>query len=357
MNTRLMSDKEIIDLGTKLFLYSENRNDTKNFYQVPISYEAMHETLRTQFELIVGKDDPYKFDENKNHLYKLMGQIVDEVLPKNVLPGIGKFAEVRNFPQGTKPVFKKMVGRNRAKSFITKAALAGNYDVFRLDNTTIEVPTIAYGGACQISIEQFLDGTVDFSELLKIILDELSNAVYKEVRNAVETFAIKMPVQTANKHVVAGWDGAAMAELLKMARSYGQNAQILCTETLAQKIRTVDGYVADADKNDIRDRGYLGKYLGAPVVLLPNAYEDTTNTRPQFQDRYAYILPMGSNSPSDRIVKVALEGRTMMQDIANRDWSKEIQVYKKMGIAMVNDAPFVGIYEDTNIPFIERISR
>lgn len=352
-----MTDRELIDLGTKIYLYSTDRANIRNFYGVPLTYDAMHETFKREIEKIVGKDDPYKYEQNKTHLFQLLTAIIDEVLPKNVLPEISRFAEVRNYRQGSKPIFKKKLGRTRAKGFITKAALAGNYDVFRLDNETIEVPTIAYGGACQVSIEQFLDGTVDFSELLKIVLDELQNAIYKEVRTAIETFAIKMPVQTANKHVVAGWDGAAMAELLKMCRSYGKNAQILCTETLAQKIRTEEGYIGDADKNDIRNKGYLGRYLGADVILLPNAYEDNTNVRPVFQDRYAFVLPVGSGAPSDKIVKVALEGRTMMKDLDNRDWSKEIQVYKKMGIAMVNDTPFVGIYEDTNIPFIERTSR
>lgn len=351
-----LKKKDIVDLGVKVYSYGNDRENLKTFYNTSLSYDAMHETLREQFRMIVGDGSFYQFEREKLLLFEIMTEIIDEVIPKNVIPSIGRFAEVKTVAQGVKPEFKSKIGRRRAKGFITKAGMAGNYDVFRLDTNTIEIPTVVYGGACQVSIEQFLDGTADFSELLKIVMDEIENSIYREVRYAIESFAIKMPVQTNNKHVVAGWDGEAMASLLKTIRSYGNGAQILCTETLAQKIRTEADYISDRDKDDIRDRGYLGRFLGADVILLPNAYEDNSNRRMTFQDRYAYVLPTGGVSgATEKIIKVALEGKTMIKDFDNKgDWSKEVQVYKKMGIGMVTDTPYIGIYEDTNIPYVER---
>ncbi len=47
-------------------------------------------------------------------------------------------------------------------------------------------------------------------------------------------------------------------------------------------------------------------------------------------------------------VKVAFEGDTLVDERANRDWSREIQVYKKVGvICMMNNA--MCVYKDTSL--------
>lgn len=359
MSTKLLSVKEIVDLAKKVALFNRNANNgmLTIFNDQKVSYESMHEVLRQQFKLLAG-EDYYTFEKNKLTIFQIITETIDAVLPKTVLPTIGRFAEVKTFKQGEKPEFKMRVGQGRAKGFITKAALAGSYNVFRLDTTTIEIPTVAYGGACQISIEQFLDGTADFSELLQIVMDELENSVYRESRYAMEALAARMPL-SATRAVSAGFDPQGMAGLIQSIKSYGSGAQILATERFAATIRAQAGngleYVAEADRNDVRNQGYLGRFLGCDVILLPNAFQDERNSRMTFQDRYAYVLPSGPvNGATEKVVKVALEGQTIIQDFNNRDLSKEMQVYKKMGVAIVTNTPHLGVYEDTSIPFIER---
>ena len=60
---------------------------------------------------------------------------------------------------------------------------------------------------------------------------------------------------------------------------------------------------------------------------------------------YAWIIPTGGN---DKPVKIAFEGQTIVDEYTNYDRSREIQVYKKLGVVamMTNN---ICVYEDTTL--------
>ena len=96
-----------------------------------LSYEALNETLRNELNELAGNYSLYR--ENKNLIFSLIEQTIDEVLPKKVQENYGQFAETKTFAQGDKPVFmRRNVGHQRAKQFITRVGLAGIYEVFKL---------------------------------------------------------------------------------------------------------------------------------------------------------------------------------------------------------------------------------
>lgn len=320
-----------------------------------LSLDAAKDVLREEMITFTGgKDADYYAREAKLPLvFKLISEVVDEILPKNVDATIGRWAEVKSFKQGVKPIFRRKLGNRRAaNTFVTRVGLSGTYDVFRLDSSEFEVVTNAFGGAAQIGLEEYLDNRVDFSELIAIILDGLENAVYKEVRSALERTSALMAPNTNNKAVVNGFNYDALVNLIQTARSYGNNVQILASYALASKFTNHPSFTSDADRIDMRNNGYIGKIAGANIIVLPNTYEDETNSRRTFQDRYAYILP--TDGGDSKIVKVAIEGQTIVEQWKNRDNSRELQAYKKFGVAMVSDAPQLCIYEDTSIPYITR---
>ena len=72
--------------------------------------------------------------------------------------------------------------KRRAKQFVTKVGLAGIYEVFKLDGKSYEVPTSAFGGAAQIGFEEFLDGRVDFADVLEIVMEGLDECVYLKLK-------------------------------------------------------------------------------------------------------------------------------------------------------------------------------
>ena len=311
-----------------------------SFGEKKYSYEALNDTLREELREYTSSYSAYR--ENKNMIFALIEETIDAVLPQMVLDRYGMFAEIKTFNQGDKPVFTKREGRQRAKQFITRVGLAGIYEVFKLDNSSFEVPTNAFGGAAQIGFEEFLDGRADFAELMEIIMEGLDNAVYSEIAKALKAGINQLPAN--NKKTHAGFDEANFDSLIAIARAYGQPA-IYCTYELAAKILPKEAWISNDMKNQRNSQGFISQYKGVNIIVMPQSFTDATNSETVIDPSYAWIIPSGGN---DKPVKVAFEGETIVDEYVNKDRSREIQVYKKFGVVavMTNN---ICVYEDTTL--------
>lgn len=305
-------------------------------------YSEMQETLRTEFQALAPDYRNYKI--NQNTIFALLEQTIDEVLPARVLEQYSQFAEIKTFAQGDKPIFvQKMTtaSRRRAKQFIGKVGLAGLYEVFKLDGKSYEVTTNAIGGAAQIGFEEFLDGRVDFADVLDIVMEGLDECIYIEIEKqligAVEN------VQAANKTSQTAFVETEMDRLISIADSYGKSA-IYCTFEFAATMVPSDARMSDAMKQAKWDNGYLASYKGHQVIVLPQSFEDETNTVKVIDPSYAWIISVGAEKP----VKIAFEGGTIVDEYTNYDRSKEVQVYKKVGVrAIFSNA--ICVYRNTSL--------
>ena len=311
-----------------------------SFGEKQYDYNALNDTLREELKELAGTYSLYR--ENKNTIFALIEETIDEILPKKVMEQYSMFAEVRTFAQGDRPVFNKKEGRRRAKQFVTRVGLAGIYEVFKLDKSSFEVPTSAFGGAAQIGFEEFLDGKVDFAEVTEIIMEGLDEVVYEEIAKALIGGINQLP--QANKVTHTGFDEAKMDKLIAIARAYGEPA-IYCTYELAAKILPVSDWVSNDMKNERNAQGYISQYKGNRIVILPQSFTDETNATKVIDPSYAWIIPTGGN---DKPVKIAFEGQTIVDEYTNYDRSREIQVYKKLGVVamMTNN---ICVYEDSSL--------
>ena len=161
-----LSKKDLVQLAKITASANPSSQYSYSFGEEKFSYADLNETLRNELREIAGTYSLYR--ENKNLVFSLLEEAIDDVLPKKVLEQYGQFAEIKTFAQGDKPVFTQRIttaAKRRAKQFITKVGLAGIYEVFKLDGKSYEVQTSAFGGAAQIGFEEFLDGRVDFADV------------------------------------------------------------------------------------------------------------------------------------------------------------------------------------------------
>ena len=84
----------------------------------------------------------------------------------------------------------------------------------------------------------------------------------------------------------------------------------------------------EAMKDELWRTG-LASYKGKKVIILPQGFTDETNTTKVIDPGYAWIIPTGADT---KPVKVAFEGGTIVDEYVNKDRSREIQVYKKVGV-------------------------
>lgn len=325
-----LNRNDLITLAKTVAKANPSSQVAYSFGEEKFSYSDLNETLRSELRELASSYALYR--ENKNTIFSLIEETVNEVLPIRVAEQYGKFAEVQTFAQGDKPVFKVKItaaSRRRAKQFITKVGLAGVYEVFKLDGKSYEIATTAFGGAAQISIEEFLDGRVDFADLLDVVMEGLDEAIYKEIATALIAAADKL--QEANYHSADKFEEAEMDKLIAVADSYGKST-IYCTYEFAATMVPEAGWVSEDMKNQKWNNGYLANYKGHNVIVLNQSFVDEANTVKAFDPTRAYIIPAGSN---EKPVKIAFEGTTLVDERSNADWSKEIQVYKKLGVGTI----------------------
>ena len=310
-----------------------------------LSYEALNDTLRNEMNELAGTNALYR--ENKNLIFSMIEETLDEVLPKKVSQSYEQFAEVKQFAQGDKPIFRRPLNtRARAKQFVTRVGLAGIYEVFKLgpaENESFEVRTSAIGGAAQIGFEEFLDGRVDFAEVTKIIMDGMDELIYKEVALALKSSINQLP--PANRVAAAGFDEGAMDRLITIASAYG-TPTIYCTYEFAVKMIPHEAWrYTEAMKNELWNNGRLATYKGTKVIILEQGFEDETNTRKVIDPGYAWVIPTGADGKPG---KIAFEGGTIVDEFNNYDRSREIQVYKKVGVVCML-ANNICAYVDTSL--------
>jgi len=307
------------------------------------SYEEMNEALRVEFKELAPDFRTYRI--NQNTIFALMEQTIDDVLPGKVMEQYSQFAEIKTFAQGDKPIFTQKItlaSRRRAQQFIGKVGLAGLYEVFKLDGRSYEVNTNAIGGAAQIGFEEFLDGRVDFADVLDIVMEGLDQCIYKEIE--AELIGAIGHIQAANFATNAGFNEADMDRLISIADSYGKSV-IYCTFEFAAKMWPSDARMSDSMKDQRwTGNGYVATYKGHQVVVLPQSFDDERNTIKTIDPQYAYIIPVGAEKP----VKIAFEGGTIVDEYTNYDRSREIQIYKKVGVrAIFSNA--ICVYQDTQL--------
>lgn len=325
-----LNKKDLITLARVTANAQASSQVAYSFGENKFSYAELNETLRNELREIAGTYQLYR--ENKNLVFSLIEETIDDILPKKVLEQWGQFAEIKTFAQGDKPVFTQKItsaARRRAKQFITKVGLAGRYEVFKLDGKSYEIPTTAFGGAAQIGFEEFLDGRVDFADVLDIVMEGLDEAVYREIEKALKGAVTNL--QSANKVTETAFVEASMDKLIAIADSYGQ-ATVYCTYEFAATMVPAEGWRSDAMKDQRWNNGYLANYKGHRVIVLPQSFEDETNSKKVIDPSYAWIIPTGGN---DKPVKIAFEGQTQVRETENEDWSREVQVYKKLGVGAI----------------------
>lgn len=332
-----MVDKKLQKLALAIAL---NENTTE------YSMDDLKETFRAEVVKLVcneeGEIDFYAWEQNKTLVFQLLSTTIDKILPTRVIQWVEKFAETKTYKDGDKPRFLVKKGKKNVKRFLTKVAAAGVYERVRLDRDYFDIETYAHGGAVYQTMEGFLAGRESITEVFDILLEALEDAVLEDITTALQGTLDSMPA--ANKHTHSAFSATDFNRILATVRAYGQPV-IFCTQEFATSLVPESGFIGDADKADMRNQGYIGKYLGSDVIILPQSFTDETNTVKVIDPQFCYIMPSGS---SEKPVKVGFEGTTKIRQDNNADWSTEIQMYKKMGIAIIHTNYF-GIYRNTSL--------
>lgn len=319
------------------------------------------ENVNDAFREELGKvcSDYITFMKNRYDLYDLMITTIDEVVPAKTIAELGAFAEIQTVGQGQRAVFKRKLGRNRAKKFVTQVGISGLYETFRLDAEEFTVSAHAIGGAVRIDFERMLDGAETIAEYMDIVNEAMLDAVYYEVQKAlISSFNTGVGANGVNRSKTfveaSSFDAKSMQNLITIVKSYGNGAVIFATPEfvgeMAESIAIVKGGTGyqgiyhPQDIDDIYKTGFITMFRGTPIVQLRQSYTDDTHVRTWLNPQYAFVLP----TSGEKVVKIVFEGKTQVRDWTNVDGSMEMHIYKKLGAAILSTHNW-GIYKNLSI--------
>lgn len=296
-----------------------------------------------------------QFMKNRWDLYEIIIETVDTIVPAKVIDALAPFSEVKSVPQGQAAIFKRKIGKARARKFLTQVGLSGVYETFRLDNEQYQVTPIAVGGAVSIDFERLLDGADVLADLMEVITEGMIDSVYGQIQRALRAVAdVNGPGPAQNKVINAGFDGSKMLKLVNIAKAYGGGQAIIFAppefvgemgaDPIVPAGTNYPGVYHPQDVDAIHNTGYITLFRGTPVIQIPQSFTDETNKKTWIDPSIAYVLPAGK----EKVVKVVFEGNTQMYDWTNTDQSMEIHTYRKLGVA-IEAYHYWCVYKNTDI--------
>ena len=324
----------------------------KDFSTEDYDYEAaLHDALVDLLCDKNGRFDKYKYMRNKVDLFELLSQNLEEVLPQDIRNALDMFTEVIQVPQGSRLEFRVTKGKQRGRQFVTRATESGNYETFRLDRDRFDVYPVAIGGAGYVDFERYLDGAESITDIYEVINQGIIDRIFEMVQECLLQSWNLAGRPARNKVVANNFNPVAMDKLIRTIKPYG-NPIIYCSDAFAAEMANVLVYdtkikVAEQDVVDIRERGYVGKFHGVPVVIMPQSFTDETNTKEVMNPSFAYVIPAGK----EKLIKLAFEGSPYFREWDDHEGDNQItlQGYLKVGVGMIGTPNFWGIYYNAGI--------
>ena len=315
-------------------------------------YEA---ALRDEIRKLVcdenGHINRYKFERNKVDLFELLSENLDEVLPQSLEDALNMFTEIMRVPQGSRPQFFVTRGKQRGRQFVTRATESGNYETFRLDRDRLDIYPFAIGGAGIVDFERYLDGVENIADIYEVINQGMIDRVFEMIQEMLLTSWNNSYRPARNKVVANTFNPTEMKKLCNTVAAYGSPI-IYCTPEFAAEMVNAIVYnnttaISDQDLVDVRERGYIGKFQGVPIVVMPQSFTDEYNTKLAMNPSFAYVIPSGR----EKLMKLIFEGNSYFRewDDHEGDNSIVIQAYVKLGLAMVSTPNYWGIYYNSSL--------
>jgi len=315
-------------------------------------YEAaLHDELVKLLCDDKGRFDRKKYRRNKIELFELLEQNLEEVLPQSIANALDMFTEVIRVPQGSRLEFRVTRGKQRGRQFVTRATESGNYETFRLDRDRFDVYTQAIGGAGYVDFERYLDGVESMTDIYDVIQQGIIDRIFEMVQETLLNSWNLAGRPAKNKVIASGFDPAAMVKLCNVVAAYGSPV-IYCSPEFAAEMVNAIVYntavkISDQDMIEVRERGYIGRFRGFPVVVMPQSYTDETNEKSVMNPSFAYVIPAGK----EKLIKLGFEGSPYFREWDDHEGDNSIvlQGYLKVGVGMVGTPNYWGIYYNAGI--------
>lgn len=287
-------------------------------------------------------------DMSPQHQHEI-GQIVAftiNELQQNSLNFMETFADIRNVALGDRPMYRMKTAGVKAFIQATGATTARSY----VTDRQFSINTFEIAARPAINIWDIRMGRINMPDLIRDANKEFTmlklKHVEKVLHDAISTYS--SPFYGTGTGIVKNTLDAQLQYFKRLGgvSLVGDAAAVeglftLAGAPIAAGTVQYSGSMLDEKNNN----GYLGRYNGAGVISMVNAYEDGKTT-PILNPDWIYIISAGVSNDQKNL-KVLNEGPTysMTQQTID-DHTFETELTQRFGAAfVVGSIPTLGAYE------------
>lgn len=281
--------------------------------------------------------DVYKFQQNKYEVYRILSETITVAISELM---IDKYRDWVDF----------------------KDTALGDIAEFRVTNNDLFKVGLVADGTNQLRRQKLLQGKLAmtgfpmgvkiYAEFLdfmmgKIDWQDLVNRVAKSMDNKVAELIVKQ-IESAYtgldaKYVQSGsYDEDKLMELVaRVEAKTGEKVAIFGTKKALSKLRKGEvATMAVADKDDIRNYGYVTTLQGVPVVEIPQTLDQKGDFA--LSSDMLFIVPQGT-----KMIKLGFEGDAYIAEVndpaTRMDQQMEYLITRKVQLGVVK-ASYYGVY-------------
>ena len=318
--------------------------------------EASNRIREVMFELLQleeGADrKAIKKAMRRNH--KVLNEVIEDLMPQLLRTGWGndpffnEWVEYKNAALGDT---NEWVVEDDIILTVSEIA-SGNQHLIRQRlgaNQSFGVKTGWYGVKVYAEMERFLAGLEDWAKLVAKVYE----AVDKKVKEMIYAAFMAAPdavmpsgrfTATVDFSSVATQHDAIIQLADDLAALTGHEIVMVGTKTALNKMRKLAdmNYIANADKDDVRNLGRLAIWEGIRCVEIEQVFANNSvaTTDRLVDNNKVLLMPAGA----DKFVKMYDEGEAIIidnQDIGkNMDMTVDYTYMHKMGVATVINMKF-----------------
>ena len=184
-------------------------------------------------------------------------------------------------------------------------------------------------------------GKTDFAAMIKRVAESMDNAIMRIIVKQIETAYVGQP--NGLYHFQGSYADDKIMELIaNVEAKTGQKVAIYGNAlALANLRQSSAANWAEADKLDIRNQGYVGKFNGRDAIELPNFMDN--NDQLVLSNKHLFIVPNGI-----KIVKLVNEGQADVYEVTDQHarLDNQIEYMFKCNMQLgVLKANYFGVYQ------------
>ena len=290
-----MAELSVKDIAVALY----NGNIQTKFGR---SEEEGNELLRKAILKTAGCEngwDKYVFEHNKHLVFKLLSEVLEEVVGEQLMQQYEAWVDYRSVALGDTIEFKVP-----NKDLFEVGMVADGTDNLRRQRILhgkVAMQSFQLGVKIYEEYVMFVMGKIDFADMINRVAKSVNNALMRIVVKGIEQAYVPTG---SEKYGFAGT--YSDDEVLRVAQNVeaktGLQPVIYGTKgALANLRKSSQALWSDADKNELREMGHVGMFNGYQVVEIPN-FMDVNDNLVLKQDEL-FIIPEGT-----KIIKLVNEG-------------------------------------------------